>query len=71
MKPVVKIYDASIFGATGNQFMYGRLVEYPENHGLGNSLNGQIVQTSTIVSIHDNVVETKNTIYEVQSWENQ
>lgn len=58
-KSVVKIKDATI----GGGFLFGTPIDHPNSR-----LNGCGVRTSLIISHSGNMVETKNTIYEVQNW---
>lgn len=44
------------------------LIGYPVNHPRGR-LNDKLVQTSTIIDIDGDKVETRNTIYDVMSWD--
>jgi len=70
MKPVVKIHDAFIIRGIDREVLRGFPEGYPEEHcGYpGCVTNTKMIQTSTIVSKEDHVVETERTIYAVQSW---
>lgn len=76
MKPTVFIKDAKLvptFPTSSDvdgkaQVMLGTVEEYPAGHGLGESLSFRPIQTSKVVSVDGDTVETKNTIYKVRNW---
>lgn len=68
-KPRVKISNAKITTTWVNlDVLEGVVGDYPENHGAGSRLSGKKIITSAIVKIDGDIVETRNTIYEVESW---
>lgn len=66
VKPKVQIKDAWVDVSLGKgyNFLWGIPIDHPNE-----SLNGNIVHTSYIVSIKDDIVETKRSIYKVLSWD--
>lgn len=67
-KPTVSIKNAKIVNFCGNDRLTGFVENYPANHGNGTALSGEDVVTSTVLRVDENTVETKNTIYKVESW---
>ncbi len=71
-KPEIKIKNARIlpWGDTV-RVLCGDVAEYPEGHGQGSCLSGQYIRTSAIVSVSEDKtrVETRNSMYIVESWE--
>lgn len=64
-KPLVLIQDAHIgkFGWAENDVLMGTPLNHPNER-----LNGKLMHSSTILSVKDDVVETKNTKYLVSNW---
>ena len=71
-KPEIKIKNARILPWSDTvRVLCGDVAEYPEGHGYGSSLSGQYIRTSAIVSVSEDKtrVETRNSMYIVESWE--
>lgn len=58
-KPVVKIKNARVF----QNRLIGVAIDHPRE-----DLNGTEVRTSDIINYEGNKIETRNTIYMVESW---
>ena len=71
IKPEVRISGAKLVPSFDGQYMVGTAGEYPADHGRGSQLSGQYIYTSNVVSVSEDKtrVETRNTVYIVESWE--
>lgn len=60
-KPIIEMTNAILRG----DILVGMIYSHPR---LGDFPDGEYIRSSTVVSVKDNIIETRNTIYKVIHW---